>query len=172
MKRLLAGLLLLLLAIGASAPAQAKGCIKGALIGGTAGHFAGHHGVIGALAGCATQRSTIQLRTSASSVISRPSGQYRLAVQRCPKYSVWKNVCRGTRRIFFHVGRLTKVRVTIGIGSPRKCRPVTISSAAASAPCAGNVRGLNTHPHDNTHSSKHRRSGCYCSYKHRINCPL
>ena len=56
MIRLLAGLSLLLLAIGASAPAQAKGCIKGALIGGTAGHFAGHHGVIGALAGCAIGR--------------------------------------------------------------------------------------------------------------------
>ena len=53
MTRLLTGLSLLIVAIGASAPAQAKGCIKGALIGGTAGHFARHHGVIGALAGCA-----------------------------------------------------------------------------------------------------------------------
>jgi len=42
-----------MLVLGASAPAQAKGCIKGALIGGTAGHFAEHHGVIGALAGYA-----------------------------------------------------------------------------------------------------------------------
>jgi hypothetical protein len=56
MTRLLAGLGLLMLVLGASAPAQAKGCIKGALIGGTAGHFAGHHGVIGALAGCAIGR--------------------------------------------------------------------------------------------------------------------
>ena len=56
MIRLLTGLSLLLLAIGASAPVQAKGCIKGALIGGTVGHFAGHHGVMGALAGCAIGR--------------------------------------------------------------------------------------------------------------------
>jgi hypothetical protein len=56
MTRLLAGFSLLMFAVSASAPAQAKGCIKGALIGGTAGHFAGHHGVIGALAGCAIGR--------------------------------------------------------------------------------------------------------------------
>ncbi|MBV9237164.1 MAG: hypothetical protein JOZ94_15130 [Xanthobacteraceae bacterium] len=53
MTRLLAACSLLLIAVGASAPAQARGCIKGALVGGTVGHFAGHHGVLGALAGCA-----------------------------------------------------------------------------------------------------------------------
>jgi hypothetical protein len=56
MTRLLVAISLLVFAVGASVPAQAKGCIKGALIGGTAGHFAGHHGVIGALAGCAIGR--------------------------------------------------------------------------------------------------------------------
>ena len=53
MTRSLAACSLLLLVVGASAPAQAKGCIKGALVGGTVGHFAGHHGVLGAIAGCA-----------------------------------------------------------------------------------------------------------------------
>jgi hypothetical protein len=53
MTRLLAACSLLLLVVGASVPAQAKGCIKGALVGGTVGHFAGHHGVLGAIAGCA-----------------------------------------------------------------------------------------------------------------------
>jgi hypothetical protein len=53
MTKLLAGVSLLLLVVGASAPAQAKGCIKGAMVGGAAGHMAGHHGTIGALAGCA-----------------------------------------------------------------------------------------------------------------------
>jgi hypothetical protein len=53
MTKLLAGVSLLLLVIGATPPAQAKGCIKGAMVGGAVGHVAGHHGTIGALAGCA-----------------------------------------------------------------------------------------------------------------------
>ncbi len=41
-----------LLALAASYPADAKGCLKGAAVGGVAGHFAGHHGWLGAAAGC------------------------------------------------------------------------------------------------------------------------
>ena len=40
------------MAIAATAPADAKGCLKGAVVGGAAGHYAGHHGLIGAAAGC------------------------------------------------------------------------------------------------------------------------
>lgn len=41
-----------MLALAASSPADAKGCLKGAAVGGVAGHFAGHHGWLGAAAGC------------------------------------------------------------------------------------------------------------------------
>jgi hypothetical protein len=40
------------IALAATAPADAKGCLKGAVVGGAAGHYAGHHGLIGAAAGC------------------------------------------------------------------------------------------------------------------------
>jgi hypothetical protein len=40
------------LALAASSPAEAKGCLKGAVVGGVAGHYAGHHGLLGAAAGC------------------------------------------------------------------------------------------------------------------------
>jgi hypothetical protein len=40
------------LALAASSPVNAKGCLKGAAVGGAAGHFAGHHGMLGAAAGC------------------------------------------------------------------------------------------------------------------------
>ena len=56
------------MAITATAPADAKGCLKGALVGGAAGHYVGHHGLIGAAAGClighheATQREREQER--------------------------------------------------------------------------------------------------------------
>jgi phage tail tape-measure protein len=43
---------LLLTAMLATAPADAKGCLKGAVAGGAVGHYAGHHGLIGAAAGC------------------------------------------------------------------------------------------------------------------------
>ena len=76
MTRLLAGFLLLLLGVGASAPAQARGCIKGALIGGTVGHFTGHHGVIGALAGCAIGRHEANKRAQPNAPQSS-YGQYR-----------------------------------------------------------------------------------------------
>ena len=52
MKTLCAAVTIAVLAIAASAPADAKGCIKGAIVGGVAGHYAGHHGVLGAAAGC------------------------------------------------------------------------------------------------------------------------
>ena len=78
MTRLMAGLSLVLLMVGASAPAQAKGCIKGALIGGTAGHFAGHHGVIGALAGCAIGHHEANKRVRPAPNTPQSSyGQYR-----------------------------------------------------------------------------------------------
>jgi len=56
------------MAITATAPADAKGCLKGAVVGGAAGHYVGHHGLIGAAAGClighheATQREREQER--------------------------------------------------------------------------------------------------------------
>jgi hypothetical protein len=56
------------MAIAATAPADAKGCLKGAVVGGAAGHYVGHHGLIGAAAGClighheATQREREQER--------------------------------------------------------------------------------------------------------------
>lgn len=53
MKTVFAAATVAVLAIAASAPADAKGCIKGAIVGGVAGHFAGHHGMLGAAAGCA-----------------------------------------------------------------------------------------------------------------------
>jgi hypothetical protein len=40
------------LALVASSPAEAKGCLKGAVVGGVAGHYAGHHGLLGAATGC------------------------------------------------------------------------------------------------------------------------
>jgi hypothetical protein len=52
MKTIFTAATLAVLAIAASAPADAKGCIKGAVVGGVAGHYAGHHGVLGAAAGC------------------------------------------------------------------------------------------------------------------------
>ena len=45
--------MLMLSAVAAQAPAEAKGCLKGAAVGGIGGHMAGHHGLIGAGAGCA-----------------------------------------------------------------------------------------------------------------------
>jgi uncharacterized protein YcfJ len=41
-----------ILGLGLTSAAQAKGCIKGAIVGGLAGHMAGH-GKVGAAAGCA-----------------------------------------------------------------------------------------------------------------------
>jgi hypothetical protein len=76
MTRLLAASSLLLLVVGASAPAEAKGCIKGALIGGTVGHFAGHHGVLGALAGCAIGHHEANKRPQPNGPRSS-YGQYR-----------------------------------------------------------------------------------------------
>jgi len=52
MKTLCAAVTIAVLALAASAPADAKGCIKGAIVGGVAGHYAGHHGMLGAAAGC------------------------------------------------------------------------------------------------------------------------
>ena len=43
----------LVLALGMSGAANAKGCLKGAAAGGVGGHFLGHHGVLGAAVGCA-----------------------------------------------------------------------------------------------------------------------
>jgi hypothetical protein len=67
---------LLLLVVGASAPAQAKGCIKGAFVGGTVGHFAGHHGVLGAIAGCAIGHHEANKRARPNAPQSS-YGQYR-----------------------------------------------------------------------------------------------
>lgn len=78
MTRLLAACSLLLIAVGASAPAQAKGCIKGALVGGTVGHFAGHHGVLGAVAGCAIGHHEANKRPRPQPNAPQSSyGQYR-----------------------------------------------------------------------------------------------
>ena len=52
MKTVFAAVTIAMLAMAASAPADAKGCIKGAVVGGVAGHYAGHHGMLGAAAGC------------------------------------------------------------------------------------------------------------------------
>ncbi len=42
-----------ILALSASAPTFAAGCLSGAAVGGVGGHVAGHHAVAGALVGCA-----------------------------------------------------------------------------------------------------------------------
>jgi uncharacterized protein YcfJ len=52
MKTIFTAATLAVLAVAASTPADAKGCIKGAIVGGVAGHYAGHHGALGAAAGC------------------------------------------------------------------------------------------------------------------------
>jgi hypothetical protein len=52
MKPLAAFFAVAALALAATSPADAKGCLKGAVVGGVAGHYAGHHGVLGAAAGC------------------------------------------------------------------------------------------------------------------------
>jgi len=52
MKTVFAAATIAVLAMAASAPADARGCIKGAVVGGVAGHYAGHHGMLGAAAGC------------------------------------------------------------------------------------------------------------------------
>jgi len=52
MKTAFAAAAIAVLAMAASTPADAKGCIKGAVVGGVAGHYAGHHGTLGAAAGC------------------------------------------------------------------------------------------------------------------------
>jgi hypothetical protein len=52
MKSLAALFAVAALALAATSPADAKGCLKGAVVGGVAGHYAGHHGVLGAAAGC------------------------------------------------------------------------------------------------------------------------
>jgi hypothetical protein len=52
MKASIAVFALAALALAATSPADAKGCLKGAVVGGVAGHYAGHHGVLGAAAGC------------------------------------------------------------------------------------------------------------------------
>jgi outer membrane lipoprotein SlyB len=54
--KILVGCAMIALALGAAAPAEAKGCLKGALVGGAAGHYAGHHGWLGAAAGCVVGR--------------------------------------------------------------------------------------------------------------------
>ncbi|MEI9993833.1 MAG: hypothetical protein WDM91_04505 [Rhizomicrobium sp.] len=57
MKRIVAGISLVVVLVMAGAPAaDAKGCIKGAIVGGIAGHYMHHHGLIGAMAGCAVGR--------------------------------------------------------------------------------------------------------------------
>jgi hypothetical protein len=52
MKSLAALFAVAALALAATSPADAKGCLKGAVVGGVAGHYAGHHGVLAAAAGC------------------------------------------------------------------------------------------------------------------------
>ena len=52
MKPALAIFAIATLALTATSPADAKGCLKGAVVGGVAGHYAGHHGMLGAAAGC------------------------------------------------------------------------------------------------------------------------
>ena len=52
MKMILIFSTVMLSAMVAIAPADAKGCLKGAVVGGAAGHYAGHHGLLGAAAGC------------------------------------------------------------------------------------------------------------------------
>jgi len=52
----LIGCAVIALALGATVPAEAKGCLKGALVGGVAGHYTVHHGLLGAAAGCVIGR--------------------------------------------------------------------------------------------------------------------
>jgi hypothetical protein len=81
MKSSLAVITLATLAIAATAPAQAKGCLKGAVVGGVAGHYAGHHGVLGAAAGCLYGRHQAKEQDRARQQQGRapaPAGQEKL----------------------------------------------------------------------------------------------
>ena len=69
------------LVIGATSPADAKGCLKGAVVGGVAGHYASHHGVLGAIAGCAYGRHRANEQDRArdqQGQTQAPAGQERL----------------------------------------------------------------------------------------------
>ena len=50
------GCAIVVLALAAAVPADAKGCLRGAVAGAVAGHYAGHHAVMGAAAGCVIGR--------------------------------------------------------------------------------------------------------------------
>ncbi len=52
----------IILALAAVTPANAKGCLKGAVIGGVAGHYTVHHGLLGAAAGCIIGRHEAKKR--------------------------------------------------------------------------------------------------------------
>ena len=66
------------LAIAATSPADAKGCLKGAVVGGVAGHYAGHHGVLGAIAGCAYGRHEANVKDRQQRQTQAPAGQEKL----------------------------------------------------------------------------------------------
>ena len=69
-----------LLMLGATSAADAKGCIKGAVVGGVAGHYAGHHGVLGAAAGClyGRHRANEQGKQQQGQGQPAPAGQEKL----------------------------------------------------------------------------------------------
>jgi hypothetical protein len=52
MIRLIAVAASIVVIVGQTGPASAKGCIKGAVIGGVASHYAGHGVMTGAVTGC------------------------------------------------------------------------------------------------------------------------
>lgn len=67
-----------LLVLGATSPADAKGCIKGAIVGGVAGHYAGHHGMLGAAAGCLYGRHHAKEQEKQQQQQSQVNGQGKL----------------------------------------------------------------------------------------------
>lgn len=62
----------MLMGVGLSGHAMAKGCIKGAVVGGVAGHVAGHHGAMGAAAGCAVGHHEAAKKAKADSSTANP----------------------------------------------------------------------------------------------------
>jgi hypothetical protein len=67
-----------MLALAATSPADAKGCLKGAAVGGVAGHYAGHHGVLGAAAGCLYGRHRAKEQDRQHGQAPAPAGQEKL----------------------------------------------------------------------------------------------
>ena len=61
----------LVLALGMSGAANAKGCLKGAAVGGVGGHFLGHHSLAGAAVGCAVGHHRAAKAEKATPVVDK-----------------------------------------------------------------------------------------------------